>query len=187
MATTTANDALDRPDASIRADLAAYFGPNAEHYLRVYDKMRRSSNNSATSWSWVGFFAPLAWLCYRKQYVFAAGLVAVVMAVSFVLDQDASGAIVSVIVAMQAKGWYVKKALARLAKADDLGLAGGERADYLRRAGGVSPVAGTLAGLVYVGVVAWLVWIIVNPTGTMHGDRGSMNATVSLAGDAPRR
>jgi len=42
---------------------------------------------------------------------------------------------------------YVLAAMKRVAKVDALGLGGRERQGYLRRAGGVSAVAGTLAGI----------------------------------------
>jgi hypothetical protein len=58
-----------------------------------------------------------------------------------------------VIFAISAKSWYVTTAMARIAKADQLGLEGDERMDYLRRAGGVSLIAGLLAGFVFAGAI----------------------------------
>ncbi len=49
-----------------------------------------------------------------------------------------------------AKPLYMQWAISRVKKADKLGLEGAEREDYLRRAGGVSIVAGVLGGLLFV-------------------------------------
>ena len=63
--------------ARARADLAAFFGPHADSYLAVYDKMRRRSSDWVASWSWPGFLAPVPWLFYRKLYLYGALCVAI--------------------------------------------------------------------------------------------------------------
>src|ERR1700731_1676437 len=56
-----------------------------------------------------------------------------------------------------AKGWYVNYGLERVFKADKLGMVGAERADYLRRAGGVSLPAGIFAGVIYASILALMI------------------------------
>ena len=154
-------DILERPDQSrVRADLAAFFGPHADAYLRVYDKMQQGSTNWVMSWSWPGLFASNVWLFYRKLYLLGALCLVIPLAIALVFDLDAASDIaVAVVIAVSAKAWYVSAGLRRIAEADQLELLGAERSDFLRRTGGVSPSAGWLAGFVQAAIA---VLVIVN-------------------------
>ncbi len=150
VSTTTINDIAERSDkASVWADLATFFGPNAEAYLHVYDQMRVRSSDWVLSWSWAGFFIPHVWLCYRKQYLLTVLSIAIpaVLILAFDLDHVAVGG--GLVITLWGKSWYVQAGLKRVAKADALGLAGAERIDYLRRAGGVSLVAAGIVACLY--------------------------------------
>lgn len=140
--------------ASLRQDLAAFFGPEGEAYLDTYEKMRASTrrNHAVFAWSWPAFLLFFAWFFYRKQYAVGAVLLVLPLALALVLGVG-SGALATV-AATFAKPNYVGAALTRIAKADALGLSGAERFDYLQRAGGVSDVAGILAGGVYALMLA---------------------------------
>src|SRR5580704_4252812 len=53
--TATIRDIFEQSDQGrVRADLTAFFGPHADAYLRVYDKMRPRSSEWVASWSWPG-------------------------------------------------------------------------------------------------------------------------------------
>jgi hypothetical protein len=142
---------FDAPDQRrVREDLATFFGPNAQAYLDLYDRMRDAAPRERIklrTWSWPVFLGSFSWFFYRKMYLY--GAMVIFMPIFFgYLFGSASGAI-SIIFAMWAKNWYVNYALGRIVKADKLGLTGAERADYLQRAGGVSWLAGILGGLLY--------------------------------------
>ncbi len=146
---------FDRPDQErVRADLAEFFGPNGEAYLETYEKMRASTRrrHSVLSWSWPVFFVSFAWFFYRKQYVLGALVVLLPIVLGYLIGGGGSGGAFAAI-AMIAKPSYVRAALDRLAKADELRLVGEERAEYLRRAGGVSSIAGGVAGIALAGLL----------------------------------
>jgi hypothetical protein len=141
-------DAYDQ--GQVRADLAAFFGPNADVYLATYEKMRAAQPNRRTSvrtWSWPVFLGSFTWFFYRKMHTYGAMVILLPLVLGYLFGGVGGG--MFVIFAISAKNWYVVHALGRICKADELGLAGAERADYLQRAGGVSLPAGIFAGLIY--------------------------------------
>jgi hypothetical protein len=105
------------------------------------------------TWSWPAFFGSFTWFFYRKMYTYGAMLVLLPIAMSYLVGSAGGGATWAFF-AVGGKKWYVYSALNRMSKADKLGLAGAERSDYLRRAGGVSLPAGIFAGLVYACLIA---------------------------------
>ena len=135
----------------VLGDLTAFFGPHAEPYLKVYEKMRAGAARNRTfpmTWSWPVFFGAFIWFFYRRMYLVGAVLILLPIVLSLLAGPTGGGGGM-VAFAMLAKSIYVHSALLRILKADAQGLTGAERSDYLRRAGGVSPVAGVLAGLLY--------------------------------------
>ena len=65
---------IDRPDQSaVEADLAIYFGHQAEVYLRHYRRQhgrhRAGRRGPVAAWSWPAFSASLAWFWYRKLWL----------------------------------------------------------------------------------------------------------------------
>jgi hypothetical protein len=143
---------FDAPDQSrVRAELAAFFGPNAGVYVDTYDKMRAEGKSITRTWSWPVFFGSFVWFFYRKMYGPGALVLFLPMLLKYLIGGMSIGSIV--VFAISAKSWYVTTAMARIAKADQLGLKGDERIDYLQRAGGVSLIAGLLAGFVFAGAI----------------------------------
>jgi hypothetical protein len=157
-------DLLQRTDQGpVRTDLEAYFGPRAEAFLKTYDKLRSGPNPSrgfVLTWCWPIFLVSFVWLFYRKRYVEGVVL-ALLPVVSEMVLGFSGGGVLWIVVAIGAKSYYVQIALARVVTADDLGLVGEKRLDYLRRAGGVSVVAGTIAGLVLAGLLAAIAYAFV--------------------------
>jgi hypothetical protein len=143
---------LDEADQDrIRADLAIFFGQGGEPYLRFYGRMLahgRPRRTSLMSWSWPAFLGGFAWFFYRKMYAVGTLLLLLPVLVDALIGLDASGAVVAV--SLFAKSLYVQRALRRIIDADDLDLADEERRAFLARAGGVSPLAGLVAGAGYV-------------------------------------
>jgi hypothetical protein len=147
---------LSDPDQErIRGDLATFFGPRADRYLKVYEKLRADPSMGwfyLPGWSWAVFFGSFVWFFYRKQYL--AGAAAILVPITLSLLFGVAGTTgVAIAFAAIANPWYVYAALLRIMKADTIGLQGAERADYLQRAGGVSLVAGVLAGVLYVALL----------------------------------
>jgi hypothetical protein len=135
----------------VLGDLTTFFGPRAGTYLKVYEKMRAGAARNRIfpmTWSWPVFFGAFIWFFYRRMYLMGAVLILVPIVLSLLAGPSAGGGGM-VVFAIGAKTVYVQTALSRILKADAQGLAGAERSDYLRRAGGVSLVAGVLAGLLY--------------------------------------
>jgi hypothetical protein len=149
-------DLFDAPDQwRIRADLSTFFGPNAETFLATYEQMRTATGAKRTnprSWSWPVFLGSFTWFFYRKMYALGAMLIFMPILFSYLFGSAAGAG--WILFAAWAKGWYVTMALDRVYKADQLGLTGEERADYLRRAGGVSLTAGLFAGFIYACLLA---------------------------------
>ena len=132
----------------IRGDLATFFGPHADRFLAVYGKMRerhQKQRRYLLSWNWMAFFAPPVWFCYRKQYIAAAVVFLIPVLLSYVIGSAGSSALI--IIPIMANFWYVQVGLSRIAKANDQGLEGEARADYLRASGGVSKLAGGIVGV----------------------------------------
>jgi hypothetical protein len=138
--------ALDR-QAGVTKDLFAFFGPDPDVYLEVYDEMRRPKGPTApVTWSWPVFFVGFAWFFYRKLYVWGAALILVPI-IADLLFGIAGAGVLAIAAILTAKGTYVRSTLRRIQTADELGLSGDERARYLERAGGVSVVAAVFSGI----------------------------------------
>jgi GYF domain 2/Protein of unknown function (DUF2628) len=140
---------LRAPDQNrVVADLREFFGPRAEKYLAIYEKMRASDKPFIRTWNWVVFFTTFPWFFYRKMYVTGTLLILIPVLLAYLFGfKGNAGATIGA--ALSANYFYVQAAIKRMNKADALGLAGQEREDYLRRAGGVSVVAGALSGALF--------------------------------------
>jgi hypothetical protein len=133
-----------------RADLAVFFGPGADKYLRVYDKL--IANPHSISFNWAVFSSAFVWFFYRKLYLMGAVFVIVPLVMTYVLPFGVG--LSGCVFACFADRVYVREAKRHIRDASDLGLTGEERTAYLHRAGGVSPQAGIVAGLFYAGMGA---------------------------------
>jgi hypothetical protein len=164
-------DLLAAPDQwRIRGDLKTFFGPQADTFLVTYEKMRSATGARRTSprtWSWPVCLGSFTWFFYRKMY--AAGATLIFLPMLFAYLFGTVGGAIWILFTVSAKGWYVHHGLARVFKADQLGLTGAERTDYLRRAGGVSLPAGILAGFVYACLLAIVVLGVIGRHHAGHG------------------
>jgi hypothetical protein len=165
------SEILSAPDQQgIREDLATFFGPRAEAYLDVYDKLRNATPAERArlrTWSSPVFFGSFTWFFFRKMYLYGAVLIFTPLLLSYLFG--GAGGATPIVFAMFAKRWYVNCALGRITKADQLGLSGAERIDYLQRAGGVSWPAGILAGLIYGFAIALVVVAVMARHKARHG------------------
>jgi hypothetical protein len=158
----------DDADAAHSAEdaLAIFIGPNAEAYLRAYRLAEGSKalgrRLSGADRLWAGFFFPVPWLFYRKLYghgsaALAATLVCALLGSSLV--SAIVGIAISSLVMRYGKRLYIEHALSAVALADRRGLAGGERASYLRRSGGLSPLGLVVGVVLFVLPIAWMILV----------------------------
>jgi hypothetical protein len=153
----------------VRSELAIFFGPRSDAYLKVYEKIRFRTDGRKIfpmTWSWPVFFGGFTWFFYRKMYGAGAAIIVVPIVVVLLFGSAGSGALIAFV--LTAKSTYVYSALQRVLKADSLGLSGAERSDYLRRAGGVSSVAGGLAGVLYVAMFGFALLAAITKFQTAH-------------------
>jgi hypothetical protein len=153
----------------VRSELATFFGPRPDAYLKVYEKIRFRTDGRKIfpmTWSWPVFVGGFTWFFYRKMY--GAGAALIVVPIVIVLLFGSAGSASLAYFAVSAKSMYVYSALGRILKADSLGLSGAERSDYLRRAGGVSLVAGVLAGVLYVAMFGFAILAVVAEFQAVH-------------------
>jgi hypothetical protein len=146
----------------MRTDLTTFFGPRSEAYLAVWDKMR-SGGSWAFSWSWPGFLLTFVWFFYRKMYAWGAVTILVPIVVGILYPSGSVGSLAAM--GALGKGLYVNAGVNRIRKANQLGLTDKARTEYLTRAGGVSTVAGILAGILYACLLT------VTILGAMHATR----------------
>jgi hypothetical protein len=162
-------DLFDAPDQwRIRGDLKTFFGPNT--FVATYEKMRRGTGArriSPRTWSWPVFLGSFTWFFYRKMYALGAMLIFLPLLFTYLFGSV--GGATWIFFAMGAKGFYVNSAVRRIVKADQLGLAGAEREDYLRRAGGVSLPAGIFAGFIFAFALALAIMAVIGSRHAGHG------------------
>jgi hypothetical protein len=159
-------DLLDETEqGSIRDDLTTFFGPNADKFLELYERMRAGAGSRRAmprAWSWPVFLGSFTWFFYRKMYVYGAALIFLPVIIGYLLGS--TGSAMAIVFAMWAKGLYVNSALRRVYKARQLGLTGEERRNYLQQAGGVSLVAGTFAGSIFALLLAAVIFAAAHKT-----------------------
>lgn len=146
-------DLLESPDQdAVRADLAAFFGRNAERYLASYEKLRRAGPGKVLlSWNWAAFCYNFPWFFGRKMFLLGALFALAPLAAYFSVPWAGNAALVlSVVFPVFADHWYVRQALNQVARAR--GLEPAERIGHLRRAGGLSLVTGGAAFALYLGL-----------------------------------
>jgi len=159
MAKTDYADFLRDPDQPARrAELEAFFGPNAHKFLPVYDRLRADfarTGKPGFSLRGGGFSFPAllcgpCWFLYRKMWAIGAIVIAGAVALAFLPVSGGAGIGISIALGSFAYRAYVQYAIARITKLrrEDrtIGL------DALRRAGGVSRRAGWISGLIYGGI-----------------------------------
>jgi hypothetical protein len=132
----------------VLTDLRVFFGPRSEKYIEIYERMRASGGKTYFSWSWPVFFGGFVWFFYRKMYWYGAFTILLPFVAAVLLGATGVGGGAAVFAGI-AKPAYIYSALARIEKADLLGLSDAERVEYLTRSGCVSLTAGILGGALF--------------------------------------
>lgn len=145
----------------VEADLARFFGPRADVYLRAYERRRAgvlAGRRWTIGWNWPVFWTWFLWFAWRKLYLEALVALALPALVGEALGEAGSIA-VYLLLCLYATPAYLRRALRAVAGADAQALDGEARAAFLRRAGGVSWM-GAAAGLVTLVAtcIAWMEW-----------------------------
>ncbi|BBD09240.1 DUF2628 domain-containing protein [Desulfovibrio ferrophilus] len=142
---------LEPDQESIRKDLAHFFGPRSEHFLKIYEKKKaaKEPGHFAMTFSWVTFLTGFVWFFYRKMYLFGAITIILPVGLSLAMEamgiKDPGSSAMTIAFALFAKQFYINKALEHLVKANEMGIFGDERDAYLKSAGGTSSIAGGIA------------------------------------------
>jgi hypothetical protein len=159
MAKNDYTDFLRDPDQPARrAELEAFFGPNAHKFLPVYDRLQADFARTGKpgfslrggGFSWPAFLSGPCWFLYRKMWAIAAVVIAAAVALAFLPIGGGAGIGIGIALGAFAYRVYVQHAIARITKLrrenGTIGL------DPLRRAGGVSRMAGWISGVTYGGI-----------------------------------
>ena len=150
-------DFLTDPDqVTRRAELQAFFGPNAARFLPVYDGLHQDAvagtgrprfRLGGGGFSVPAFLFGPVWFLYRKMWAIAAIVVIGMIAIGLIPGAGNAGLPIGILLGLLARRVYVQQAIATLQKM--------RRPDgtidpaEIRRAGGGSKVAGWISGLIY--------------------------------------
>jgi len=98
--------------------MKAFVGPNADQYqkmIKIIKVSDKSSFSKTLGWIWGAFFFPLAWLMYRKLWLYAVFVVGIIVLITLFAPNESNFAyILGAIVAAQGKYMYVRHAKSRV-------------------------------------------------------------------------
>ena len=151
----------DSPD-SADADLATFFGRNADFYLT--EKRVMQASGTRVSWNWPACLFTFAWLAYRKMWAGAALTAALSVFLNVSLILAWATPVLMLLLGLYGNALYLDHARRRLTR---LALAGETQPETLARSGGVcwpaalaavvfSLIAAILVALLWGGVIAAL-------------------------------
>ena len=140
-----------------RCEVSTLFGPHSDKYLALYDRMYAVANRPAGEkfkFSFAGngfnaaaFFLGPVWFFYRKLWVYAWSITALIVVVGLLPVGNRLGLPIGIGLALGANQIYVGHAIATIAKMHKAG--GAPSPEQLAKAGGVSTTAGWIAGSCY--------------------------------------
>ncbi len=146
------------PDADARRqDFITFVGPNANRFLPAYEHARAMANRApgekvkssfgSNGFNAGAFFAGPVWFFYRRLWGWACGLTVALFLIGLIPGTSRVGLPVGVVLGFSANQLYVSHAITRVARMRQQGRGAPEQ---LAAAGGVSKVAGWIAGTVFV-------------------------------------
>ncbi len=175
-----------RNQTVVEADLAAFFGPKSEVYLRHYRRLVEKGKHWAISWHWPFLLTGgFGWAFYRRAWRLGASILFILVVILVLRNAGLNVMGVDALVlamTVHAKNLYVHHGFRWIQRAENLGLVGEARRSFLEKGGGTSRAAGVLAG-------PWFALLIIAAVASAlsGGDRqrtaASMSPTsVSVAG-----
>jgi hypothetical protein len=147
---------LHDPDqASRRAELEQFFAPNPAPFLKVYDRLhadmaaggRPKFRLFGGGFCWPAFFTGPVWFLYRKMWLIAGIIIAVMVALPFLPGTERAGVPLAVALALSGHRIYVQHAITLIQKARTPD--GGVDDAMIARAAGVSRIAAWIGGMIY--------------------------------------
>ena len=161
MADPTYTSFLKDPDqASRRAELVAFFGPNADKFLRGYDEQVVIANRAphektkfsfnARAYVWPAFFIGPVWFFYRKMWAWGAGLTVLVLVLGLIPLRTNFGFPLGVALAFGGGSLYLSHAIKTIEQLRQQSPGGVLDPAQLAAVGGVSKTAGWVGGIIYV-------------------------------------
>ena len=163
----------DSVAARRREELRAYIGPHAEAFMPVWASMQARASPRAPGekrprlklgFVAMAFFLGPCWFFYRKMWAWACGLTAALFALSFLPGRVSAP--VGILLALFGRQLYLGHAQKRVTRLR--GAAEFADLDMLRRAGGVSPLAGWVSSAVIV-AMAVLAVVLLGVLASMNG------------------
>ncbi len=143
-----------------REELLAFFGPHADIYLTVYDRLHSTANRvpgQKFQFNFFGgglsgpaFFVGPVWFFYRKMWLYGGiltGLMVLLAALPAFLSVGRLSLPISIGIAIGAKQIYVSHAISTIQKLRAANPA--LTPQTLAQAGGVSKTAGWISGAIY--------------------------------------
>ena len=153
-----------------RAELRDFFGPNADVFLRAYDKLREDTPQVSGGrpkfrlfgggFEVAAFFLGPVWFFYRKMWMIAWIIVGLMVVLAFIPVRSV-GLVFGLILAGMAHRTYVQHAVTKLAKLHASQAL--VTPAIVQAEGGVSRPAGTISGiifgLIYIVAIASIVYL----------------------------
>ena len=164
---------LKDPDqVSRRAELATFFGPNPDKFLRVYDSqvalVQRVPGQSSFSFGsfgrtflWPAFFLGAIWLFYRKMWAYGIGLTVLILILGLLPITNRLGLPLGIALAGFGGLAYVSHAVNQIEKLRRQNPTQPLDPQQPALIGGVSRPAGIIGGIVYVLIIALAIFGIV--------------------------
>lgn len=158
-------------------DVAAYIGPNAEKFRKVWEKQRgrilEKGYGNTWSFCWGAFLLSYVWFFYRKQWLAGAMLLGlpIIIAVLFPTVTEGLGG-VAIIIALMGKSLYLQDAMPKIAKIRAAAPDDAARHAVLAAAGGTSKLAAIISGVVFVLSILALIASAVHGNGGVTGPGG---------------
>jgi len=160
---------LNDPDQPARqAELRTFFGPRADHFLKSYQQIRGAAVPSETGkkpsafaglpFEAAAFFVGACWFFYRKMWLYAVILVAVSIGLGLLLFPRI-GIPFAVAIAFASGRLYIWHAITTIQSLREPD--GTVSEESLRTDGGVSILAGTISGIVYVALICLAIFAII--------------------------
>lgn len=129
-------------------EMASFLGPNADRFAKAWSathtKALEKGAGISLSWCWPAFFFGFAWFLYRRMWAMGVVLLAIPVALGFILPGRGGAPAIGVITAIYAKSLLTQYGVTRIAKIK----AAGGGYDEIAAAGGVSVAGGVVGGVI---------------------------------------
>ena len=168
---TYRNFLLDPDQTSRRAELATFFGPHADKFLKAYDAQVVAANRApgekikfqwfSGSYVWPAFFIGPVWFFYRKMWAWGVGITVVVLLIGLLPITSRLGFPLGVALALSGPMFYLGHAVKKIEELRGQSAGGVIDPARLAAVGGVSKAAGWIGGIVYGLMVALTIYGII--------------------------